>query len=163
MENVLINKWPRINQLTILLGSVLLAACAQIKLPFYPVSFTLHTFAVFVLGLTLSPVQAFSAVCYYLIGKTLFTNPLWMIGPAAGYYVAFPFAAYFTAKMKRSPFLAILCAQSLIFMLGYLWLIPLLGVKTAFTKGILLFIPSDLLKILAAVCITTKWRKHEHD
>lgn len=149
-----------------LFGCALITLSSFIKIPLYPVSFTLQTFAIYILALTQSPKQAFaSTICYLLsgtIGLPVFcggANPFWFMGKSGGYLVAFPLAAYCMAKLrqKSSPVIALLIGMAIIFVLGGLWLIPLFGLHIAFTKGILLFIPSELLKILAAIRLAN-WR-----
>ena len=173
MEKTLNKKWRLADQLSFIclafLGCGLITLCSLVKIPFYPVSFTLQTFAIFVLALTQSPKQAFgSAVCYLLLATIGFpvlcgsSNPLWMCGKCGGYLIAFPLAAYLIAKLrtkKTNPFFAILVGQAVIFFLGFIWLIPFFGVSTAWAKGVLLFIPSDLLKNLAAIGTALAWRK----
>lgn len=148
-----------------LFGCVLITLGSFVKIPLYPVSFTLQTFAIYILALTESPKQAFdSALCYLLcatIGLPVLcghANPFWIIGKSGGYLVAFPIAAYCIAQMrqKQSPLLALLCGQAVIFSLGFIWLVSLFGFYLAFTKGVLIFIPSELLKMLAAIGIA-KW------
>ncbi len=150
-----------------LFGCALITLSSLIKIPLYPVSFTLQTFAIYILALTQSPRQAFaSVICYPLIGTIglpVFcsgANPFWIMGNSGGYLVAFPLAAYCMAKLrqKNSPVIALLIGMAIIFIFGFLWLIPLFGLHVAFTKGILIFIPSELLKILAAIRLVN-WRK----
>jgi biotin transport system substrate-specific component len=152
----------------ILLGCLFITLCSLIKIPFYPVSFTLHTFAISMLALTQTPRQAFGSVLCYLIcgsiGLPVFSgvaNPLWITGQCAGYYIAFPISAYLIAwiRQKQHPLIALLCGHALILTLGSLWLIPLFGAHIAFTKGFLFFVPSDLLKIITSLGIVHCWKK----
>ncbi len=151
-----------------LLGCSLITLCAFIKIPFYPVPFTLQTLAITFIALTQSPKQAFaSVICYLLcgtLGLPVFTsgaNCLWMIGKNGGYLLAFPLAAYLMSKLnqKGHPIPGLLCGQALIYLLGFLWLTPFLGATIAFTKGVAFFIPSDLLKNLAALGLATSLKK----
>lgn len=150
------------------LGCGLMIICSFIKIPFFPVSFSLQTFAVFILALTQSPKQAAaSVICYLLcatIGLPVFggkANPFWLIGKCGGYLIGFPFAAYLTAKLvqTRSPFVAVLCGQIVIYLFGLIWLIPLFGITAALVKGVWIFIPSDMIKNLVAMRLTSSWRK----
>jgi biotin transport system substrate-specific component len=88
-------------------------------------------------------------------------NILWFMGKCGGYYLAFPIVAYLTARLsQRWPrLLAALCGQCIIFALGFLWLVPFIGSMNAWTQGVLLFIPSDVLKIFLAIGIATLWKK----
>lgn len=149
-------------------GCTLITLCSFIKIPFYPVPFSLQTFAVSILALTQSPKQAASSVlCYLLcatIGLPVFggkANPLWILGKCGGYLVGFPLAAYLTAKLiqTKSPWLALLCGQVVIYAFGCVWLIPLFGFSCAWLKGVFIFLPSDMLKNMLAIQLTTAWRK----
>ncbi len=150
------------------IGCSLITLASLIKIPIYPVSFTLHTFAIFILALTQSPKQVLGSTLLYLVCATIglpvlcgSANPLWICGKCGGYLIAFPIAAYLIAKLKTKchPILAILCGQIVIFALGFIWLIPFFGMQIAWVNGVLLFIPSDLLKNLAASLIFHYWRK----
>jgi biotin transport system substrate-specific component len=151
--------WP-LFLATSLLGGALIALSAWIKIPFYPVPFTLHTFAVILIGLTQKPSQAFASVIAYLIAATAglpvlnggLANMYWIVGPTAGYLVAFPFAACLISALKTRihPLLAIFAGQALIFASGFSWLAYLIGPSLAWTKGVFLFLASDALKAIAA-------------
>ena len=153
------------------LGCCLITTCSLVKVPFSPVPFTLQTAAIFFLALTQSPRQAFGSVLCYLVCGTIglpvfagHANPLWMLGKCGGYLAAFPIAAYITSQLakKRSLLLAVFTGQFLIYLLGFLWLIPLFGTKIAFTKGIALFIYSDALKNIIVIYLVytgKRWRK----
>lgn len=150
-----------------LLGSILITLCSFIKIPFYPISFTMQTFAIFFLALTQSPKQAFgSAICYLICGSMglpVFAgvaNSFWLVGKSGGYLVAFPIAAYLVSKIseKSSTILALLCGQVLIYGFGFLWLSSFFGASTAFTHGVLFFIPSDLLKCLVAMVLAGSYK-----
>lgn len=149
----------------VLLGGALITLGSCIKIPLFPISFTLQTLAIYILALVQSPKIAFSSVCSYLLFATAglpvlcgHANPLWILGKSGGYLVAFPIAAYCiaTLRLSRPPFIALLCGMTIIFVLGFLWLIPLFGIKVAFVKGVLIFIPSEIFKILAAFYLIKK-------
>ena len=149
-----------------MLGCGLITMGSLIKIPIYPVPFTLQTLAIYILALTQSPKQAFaSAICYLLCATAQLpvlggnANSLWMIGKCGGYLIAFPIAAYAIARMrpKRPSIAVIIWGQAVIFALGWTWLLPFLGPKEAFIRGVLIFIPSELLKGLAALAFA-KWR-----
>lgn len=143
-----------------LLGMALLIVGAWIRVPFYPIPFTMQTLAVFLLGLTMTPRQAFNSVILYLIcasfGLPVFTDSastFWLFGKTAGYLVSFPLAAYLISHLKQkvSYYLAVAAGQALIYSLGFLVLSNFLGVKMAFIYGVVIFIPSALVKNLLAV------------
>ena len=152
-----------------LLGAGLIALSALIRIPFYPVSFTLQTFAVLVLGLTQRPSQAFGSTIAYLLAATAglpvltggLANMLWIVGPTAGYLAAFPLAATLISSLKNKihPLLAIFCGQALIFACGFAWLASLIGAPLAWYNGVLLFLASDALKAIVAFSGLSLWKK----
>lgn len=150
---------------SVFLGAGFLAFGSLIKIPMEPIPFTLHTFALYVLALTQPPKTAFaSAACYLFLGSLglpVFSGCVktdWMVGKSAGFLLAFPLAAYMIAHLREkiSPLLSILCGTALIYSFGFLWLVPFVGAATAFTKGVLIFLPSALCKALAAISFIRK-------
>jgi len=143
-----------------LLGCGLITIGSLIRIPFYPVPFTMQTLVIFILALTQSPKQAFASVVCYLFCATAGLpvldgkmNVLWFTGKCGGYLIAFPIAAFVIARMRQrgSALIALLCGEAIILLIGGLWLVPFLGAKTAFIKGVLIFIPSALCKMFAAL------------
>jgi biotin transport system substrate-specific component len=144
----------------VLFGTLMITLGSLARISLYPVSFTLQTFSLFLLALTQSPKQAFASAAFYLFlasagmpvlgGKI---NLLWFAGKAAGYLFAFPIAAFLMAwiHQKGSPIVALFVGQMVIFTLGWIWLIPFLGAKTAFIKGVLIFLPSEVIKAVFAL------------
>jgi biotin transport system substrate-specific component len=153
-----------------ILGCGLISIASLIKIRFIPVPFTMQTLAIFILAFTQSPKQALGSVVCYLfcasIGLPVFcgkSNPLWIMGKCGGYLIAFPLAAYLTAKIKSfSLILAFVCGQLVIYLIGFIWLVPFVGPTTALMKGVIFFIPADLLKGMAALVIATKFKKKEN-
>lgn len=157
-----------------ILGCCLIALCSQVKIPTQPVPFTLQTLAISLLALTQSPRQAFASVLLYLAcgsaGLPVFAgkaNVLWILGKCGGYLVGFPLAAFLTSSIARtrSPYLAVVMGQFVIYTLGFVWLIAYCGPITALCKGVLIFIPSDFLKNLLAIALARyarKWSSHEN-
>lgn len=150
MDAILSNKYASA-LLPIAAGSCLIFVCSLIKIPFYPVPMTMHTFAIFYLGLMQSPRNACCSALLYLAAGTL--NPYWMIGKCGGYFLSFPIAAFLIAwcAKKRSPYLAVFAGQCVIYLLGFLWLVPFVGVKFALLNGVLFFLPSAAVKMVMAV------------
>lgn len=145
---------------TIILGSF-------IRIPFFPVPFTMQTFAIFMLALLQTPRQALLSTLTFLglatIGLPVFggrINPLWIAGKCGGFLTAFPIAAYVTAKLsqKWSLFASVFAGQAIIYLFGFIWLAPLFGAKVAFTQGIALFLISDFIKNLFVIMLIKQWR-----
>jgi biotin transport system substrate-specific component len=162
------------------LCSLLVAVCAHVSilLVFTPVPLTLQTFAVLLLGLTLSPTAAFAALTLYLAegaaGLPVFSphgpgGLLQIVGPTGGYLLSYPFAAALTARMAkrfRSSFgiytLSAAVGSVAILALGASWLALALHESPATTLKLAVwpFLPGDALKVCAAagVAMGLRWR-----
>lgn len=146
----------------VFMGALLLAGLSQVSIPMYPVPITLQTFGVLLLGITLSPMNAFYAGLAYLAAASAglpvlsggHINPLWILEPAAGYLASFPFAAYLTSLFVKKSYLlsGIVAGQMLTFVVGIAYLSALIGFEAAFWTGFVVFIPGTLLKSAAAYC-----------
>lgn len=146
-----------------LLGMALLAVGTWIRVPFYPIPFTMQTLALFLLGLTMTPKQALHSTLLYLLcgscGLPVFTqaSTFWLFSKSAGYLISFPFAAYLISylKDKISYSLAVIAGQLLIYSLGFFVLNSFLGARSAFIYGVAIFLPSAIVKNLLAVRAAT--------
>jgi len=157
---------PNLREIAIpALGCLFIVLGAFMKIPFYPVPFTLQTFALFLIALTQSPKQAFHSASSYLVLATLglpvfswHANPYWWMGKCAGYLWAFPISVYWIGKRKEQIgyFLAALSGGAFILLVGTVWLIPFVGLKLAVMQGFVCFIPCELTKILVASALV-KW------
>ena len=96
------------------LCTALLCACAYavVPVPFSPAVLSLHTLAVNLTGLILSPGQAVATLGLYLlmglVGLPVFSGgtggPGKLLGPTGGYYFGFLLAAWAISRMKgRKP------------------------------------------------------------
>lgn len=166
--NVYTQASPQVSEKTktalqVLAGSALLALCAQISIPLQPVPMSLQTLGVFVLSLTLGGKKASLALFLYLFEATIglpvlaggAINPLWILGPKAGYLLSFPLAAYVIgtlAKRNKDSSLWQLFSISsgivIIYTFGMLALSRFVGLKQSFFLGVLPFLPLAGLKIL---------------
>ncbi len=84
-------------------GSLLIAACAHLKIPAWPAPFTLQTFAVLLLGIALGPRRSVAAVSLYLaqgaVGIPVFAGGAglsYFTGTTAGFLFGFVPAAALT-------------------------------------------------------------------
>jgi len=167
MHSVIVSKFENKEIWIPVLGCALIVLGASIKIPFYPVPFTLHTLALFLVALSQSPRQAAYSASGYLFLATLgvpvfclHANSYWWMGKCGGYLWAFPIAAYGMAKMraKIGNFLALASGCAFLLVCGFLWLIPFVGVSIAWKLGLIAFIPAELGKILVAITLM-KWRR----
>ena len=151
------------------------AVAAQITLPVFPVPFTLQVLAVVLSGLLLGPrYGALAQVIYLLVGAAgapvfaEFSGGLWRIlGPTGGYLVSYPLAAAIAglaaptmARAARSRALSygFICGcagLTVIYAIGAGWLVVVtdLPLTVAVAQGVLIFVPSDLIKVALAALV----------
>ena len=159
-----------------LAGSALIALCAQVSVPFYPVPVTMQTFAVILIGLTYGWRLGGITVALYIfegaIGLPVFAGGkggmIVLMGPTAGYLYGFFLAAvacgWFAERgFDRSYFkliASLLAGKVLLYTSGLIWLGNFIGWdKPVLDLGLYPFIPGDLLKIaMAAVLLPTAWK-----
>lgn len=170
-------EWAR--QGAIVIGaSLFVALCAQpsVRLPFTPVPLTLQNFAVLLIGLLLGWRRAFAAMLLYLAegaaGLPVFSpgglgGVAQLIGPTGGYLMAYPFVAalagWIYGQRSRSfarAAIAALAAEILLFAGGLSWLAFLFhSTSTALKLGLYWLIFAEVIKILMAAGIASRWQK----
>ena len=150
-----------------LIGSIILAISAKIKIPFYPVPMTMQTLVVLIVGIAFGWKFGLATVSLYLfegiIGLPVFSGTpekglglVYFTGPTMGYLLGFLVAVYISGKFKYDNnllknFLKLLFAISFIYLLGLLWLGTFLGWdKPIFKLGAQPFLLAELFKILIA-------------
>ena len=153
--------------LVVLAGSALLAACAWVRVPMWPVPMTMQTFAVLLIGASCGPRLGAAAVAAYLAEAALGLpvlaggKPLVLGGPTFGYLVGFLPAAVAVGWAARRgwtrrgwPTLlgALLLGQALIYLPGLAWLHAawLHDLRATLAAGLLPFLLGDALKLLLA-------------
>jgi len=162
-----------------ILGSILLAVSAKIKIPFYPIPMTMQTFVVLFLGISLGWKLGLFTVALYLVegiaGLPVFAGTpekgmgiIYFTGPTMGYLIGFLAAVYLTGFFTFDNnffknFSKLLFSVSFIYILGLIWLGSLIGWdKPVFKLGAQPFLLAELFKIsLLALLIPTilKFRK----
>ena len=159
-----------------LAGSALIAFCAQVSVPFYPVPVTMQTFAVILIGLTYGWRLGGITVALYLvegaIGLPVFAGGkggmIVLMGPTAGYLYGFFLAAVACGWFAERGFdrsylkliVPLLTGNILLYTSGLIWLGNFIGWdKPVLELGLYPFIPGDLMKIaLVAVLLPTVWK-----
>ena len=159
-----------------LMGTVLLAISSKIKIPFYPVPMTMHTFMVLFLGIALGWKLGVATVMLYLfegiIGLPVFSGTpekglgiVYFTGPTMGYLIGFIFTVYFAGSFNFSKnlfikFLQLSFSTSFIYIIGVLWLGTLIGwEKPLFQLGVQPFLLAELFKILIVLVSLEKIKK----
>ena len=159
-----------------LIGTVILAISAKIKIPFYPVPMTMQTFGVLFLGIALGWKLGVATISLYLfegiIGLPVFSGTpekglglIYFTGPTMGYLIGFIFAAYFAGifnydKNIFKNLFKLLFSVSLIYILGIIWLGSLIGWdKPLFQLGVQPFLLAEMFKILIILFLVLKIRE----
>ena len=153
----------------IVVGSLLLAVSAQIKIPFYPVPVTGQTLVVLLIGITYGPRLGGATVAAYLLqgamGLPVFAGAAVgmaaLVGPTGGYLAGFFVAAVvmgFLAergmgRSATSTVIAMVIGNAVIYALGVSWLTSFIGVEKALMLGMVKFLYGDALKLVIAACL----------
>jgi biotin transport system substrate-specific component len=172
---------PRVDLATdavlVLAGAGLVAAAAQVSIPFEPVPLTGQTFAVLLVGSSLGAIRGIASLALYLwlgvAGAPIYADGHhgWSVltGATGGYIVGFVLAAAVTGYLAErgwdrrfsSAVGAMLTGNVIIYAVGLPWLAVVLNTDFEQTLdfGLYKFVPGDLLKLyLAAALLPTAWR-----
>ena len=172
---------PRVDLATdavlVLAGTGLVAAAAQVSIPFEPVPLTGQTFAVLLVGSSLGAIRGIASLALYLwlgvAGAPIYADGHhgWSVltGATGGYIVGFVLAAAVTGYLAErgwdrrfsSAVGAMLTGNVIIYAVGLPWLAVVLNTDFEQTLdfGLYKFVPGDLLKLyLAAALLPTAWR-----
>jgi biotin transporter BioY len=167
-----------VRQVGLVIGfSLLTALAAQIVIPVGPIPFTGQTFAVLLTGALLgSRLGAITMIVYLLEGASGLpffvsgSGGFWhLMGPTAGYLLAFPAAAFITGAFAEQGwdrrFLTAAAAMAtgwiVIMLAGWLWFSLVMRTSPVLTlfDAVLKFVPGDLIKIcLAAAVLPSGWK-----
>lgn len=154
-------------------GSALIAVCARIQVPMWPVPLTMQTFAVLLIGFAYGSRLGAATVALYLLEGAVGLPVLatgaglaYFAGPTAGYLFGFVAAAAFVGWLAdrgwgRSAgpvFVGMLAGSAVIYLFGVGWLAAFVGVEKALALGAVPFVPGDALKaVLAAAVLPVAW------
>lgn len=159
------------------LGSVLMAVCANISVPMFPVPMTLQTFAVLSVGMALGGRYGALSVAMYLaqgaMGLPVFAGGKMglavLMGGSAGYLWGFVVAAYVVGTLAERGWdrnfvmasVAMLLGNIVLYLPGLAWLGMVYGWdKPILAWGLTPFIIGDLVKlVLASALFTAVWKK----
>lgn len=159
------------------LGALWVALFAQVRipLPFTPVPITGQTFAVLLVGAALGAGRGAGALMLYLLmgmtGLPVFAGGaaglFHLTGPTGGYLLGFVIAAAAVGRMAehgwersfRTSLIPFSLGTLLIYLVGVPWLALYVGPQAAIQKGLLPFLPGDLIKLLlAALALPSAWQ-----
>jgi biotin transport system substrate-specific component len=169
-----------VRQVALVVGAtIFIASCARITIPLMPltpVPLTVQNFAVVLVGLLLGSRRGFAALMLYLLegmsGLPVFnpTGPggiAQLFGVTGGFLLAYPFVAYAAGwifergnKSFARAALAGVLAEALLFAGGLAWLYAFThSLAQAAYFGLYWFIAAEVIKVLAAAAIATRWRR----
>ena len=160
----------------LLIAMLCAASWFVIPVPFSPVVISLHTIVVNMIGLLLSPCQAFTTVAIYLlmglVGLPVFSGGTAAVSrlfsPVGGYYLGFLLSAWLIsltrgAKISFSHCLLVLMTAGLITQhvcaIGFAMIYAGLGAGEAFVSISLPFLPADILKCVISAMAAVAVRK----
>jgi len=159
-----------------ILGTMLLAISAKIKIPFWPVPMTMQTFVVLLLGIIYGWKLGLFTVSLYLLegiaGLPVFAGTpekgvglVYFTGPTMGYLLGFLLAVFLTGFFTFNDnffknFIKLILSVSFIYILGLLWLGSIIGWdKPVFELGAQPFLLAELFKILILSALIPKISK----
>jgi biotin transport system substrate-specific component len=173
--------WPRDSTLIkhtllILSGVLLLAGASQLSIPLYPVPLTFQSATVVLIGMTYGPRKGCYVVLTYLLagvcGLPVFADfssgiPV-LYSPSLGYLLGFVPAVLLSGFLAQrgwgknviSSFAAAFLGVSVIFLFGVTALSQFIGWDNAIALGLVPFIISESIKLIAVSCIVPRfWKK----
>jgi len=152
------------NLLLAVIGTIILAISAKVKIPFYPVPMTMQTFVVLLIGISFGWKLGLFTVGLYLaegiVGLPVFAGTpekglgiVYFIGPTMGYLIGFLIAAFLTGFFRFGKnyvlnFFKLIISVSTIYLFGMLWLAKFTGWEKVFLVGAQPFLLAELFKIL---------------
>ena len=156
-----------------ILGTILLAISAKIKIPFWPVPMTMQTFVVLLLGVLYGWKLGLFTVSLYLIegiaGLPVFAGTpekgigwMYFTGTTMGYLIGFlvsvSLSGFFTfGNNFLKNFLKLLFSVSFIYIFGLIWLGSIIGWdKPVFELGAKPFLLAELMKVLILTILISK-------
>lgn len=180
-ERIIPRRGVLVDTSLIILGSLFVAAMAQLSIPLQPVPITGQTFAVLLVGIVLGSRRGALSLAAYLAeglaGLPVFAEArsglATVLGPTGGYLIGFVAAAWLVGLLAERGFdrslirtLAAMAAGNIvIYVFGLAWLSTfsfvdgLLGSSGLLTLGMIPFLMGDGLKaILAALLLPSAWR-----
>jgi len=156
-------------------GAALIALSAHLRMWIGPVPVTGQTFVVLLVGALLGSRRGVLAVAGYLLaglcGLGVFAGGAggvaYLRGATAGYLLGFLGGAWVIGRLAElgwdrrlaSTVAAMALGEAVVFLPGVVWLATFVGWSAALWKGLVVFLPVEVLKIaLAAVLLPTGWR-----
>ena len=164
-----------LRQVALIVGaSVFVSLCARITIPLMPltpVPLTVQNFAVLLVGLLLGSRRGFAAMMLYLVegiaGLPVFnpTGPggiAQLFGVTGGFLLAYPFIAFvagYIFERGQKGFIRAVSAGVLAEIALFLGGISWLYVFAHSIKGVYVFVPAEIIKVMFAAGIASRWHR----
>ncbi|MBX3709184.1 MAG: biotin transporter BioY [Gammaproteobacteria bacterium] len=162
--------------LNILSGIIILSIASQLSIPLKPIPLTFQSATVILIGMAYGARNGSYVIIAYLLsglcGLPVFANFSagfsTLFDPSAGYLLGFLPAAFVSgylsqkgwAKNIATSFIAACLGVSIIFSFGIIVLSQFIGWKNAVTSGLVPFVLSEPIKLLAVSCLIPRlWKK----
>ncbi|MFZ0805682.1 MAG: biotin transporter BioY [Candidatus Sulfotelmatobacter sp.] len=168
-------------QVALVVGaSLFVALCAHVTIPLMPltpVPLTVQNMAVLLVGLFLGSRRGFAALALYLVegavGLPVF-NPTGLggvaqlFGPTGGFLMVYPLVAFLAGYIFERGAMSFvraavagLLAEILLFVGGLSWLyIYTHSLAKAAYFGLYFFIAAEIMKVMFAAAIASRWRRN---
>jgi len=164
----------------VIAASLFVALCARVSvpLPYTPVPLTLQNFGVLAVGLLLGSRRGFAALALYLVegacGLPVFSPSIVLgvgiariLGPTGGFLLAYPLVAFvagyiYEHSSRRFGWAAVsaVAAELVLFASGLGWLAVLThSVSLALKFGLYWFVFAEVIKVLMAAAVATRWHQ----
>ncbi|TAN31123.1 MAG: biotin transporter BioY [Castellaniella sp.] len=159
----------------VLMGTLILAASAQISIPMWPVPLTMELYAVMLIGAffgwRLGAVTIAAWLLEGALGLPVFAHGTGSVasfmGPTAGYLLSFPLVGAIVGlvtmrgRQAFGPlrvFAGLWFAGLICLLAGWAWLSVLIGAKAAWASGVVPFLFGDAVKAALATATLVVWR-----
>ncbi len=156
-----------------IMGTIVLAISAKIKIPFWPVPMTMQTFVVLLIGIIYGWKLGLFTVSLYLLegiaGLPVFAGTpekgigwIYFTSNTMGYLLGFLVAVFLAGYLKFNNnffnnFFKLILSVSFIYILGLMWLGSLIGWdKPVFEFGAQPFLLAELFKVLILTLLIPK-------
>ena len=161
------------------LGSILLAISAKVKIPFWPVPMTMQTFVVLLIGIVYGWKLGLFTISLYLLegiaGIPVFAGTpekgmgiVYFTGPTMGYLIGFLISVFFAGFLSfdnnfLKNFIKLTFSVSFIYVLGLIWLGTIIGWdKPVFSLGAKPFLLAELFKVVILSLLIPKILKFKN-
>jgi biotin transport system substrate-specific component len=149
----------------VILSIAFFTICSRLEIPLWPVPITMQMFAVYFLGMVLTPMEALLTTAGWIamgaFGLPVFTPSSVgsFVGPTAGYRFGMIFGTSLISWLclrQSTKVASCICGGITVHIMGCLWLGQFVGWENVFRCGVAPFIGPEIFKIALACIVTDK-------